>query len=271
MSGIRRPAVAGRFYPSDPAVLRGLVTEQLKKAQPEARAAVGAIVPHAGLEYSGACAAAVLGRIRVPGTVVILAPNHTGAGVSPAALWAVGAFRTPLGDVPVDEEFAARLMAGSDLVAADPFGHGAEHAIEVELPFLQVRAPGFRLVPLVLAFGDWPRCRELGRALADAVTGSGGDVLLLASSDMTHYEPAERAARKDALALDALRRLDGAVLLEVCRREKITMCGRGPAACVIEAARLLGASSGVVVDYRHSGQVTGDDTSVVAYAGVILS
>jgi hypothetical protein len=213
----------------------------------------------------------VFGRIRIPDTVVILAPNHTGAGVAPAALWAEGAFRTPLGDVPIDEQFAARLVEGCNLVAADPLAHGSEHAIEVELPFLQVRAPGFRLVPLVLAFGDWSRCRELGRALADAVIGSGGDVLLLASSDMTHNESAERAAVKDALALDAIRRLVAAALLEVCRREGITMCGRGPAAAVLEAARRLGATAGEVVDYRHSGRVTGDDRSVVAYAGMILA
>ncbi|MGD8277140.1 MAG: AmmeMemoRadiSam system protein B [Gemmatimonadota bacterium] len=271
METLRKSAVAGHFYPSDPVALNGIVVELLAEVPREDRVSVGAVLPHAGLEYSGRCAAAVLGRVRIPGTVVILAPNHTGAGRSPAALWARGAFRTPLGDVAIDEDFAALVVAGCDLVADDPLAHRSEHAIEVELPFLQVRTPGVRVVPLVLAFEDWPRCRSLGRALAAAVTGADGDVLLLASSDMTHFEPAVRAARKDALALDAMRRLDGAALLEVCRHEGITMCGRGPAACVVEAARLLGASAGEVVDYRHSGQVTGDDESVVAYAGVILS
>jgi hypothetical protein len=142
--------------------------------------------------------------------------------------------------------------------------------VEVELPFLQLRAPAVTIVPLVLAFEDWHHCEVVGRALADAVNEEADDVLLVASSDMTHYEPAPAAAKKDRMALEAVRRLDGAGLLDVCRREHVSMCGRAPAACVLEASRLLGATHGELIDYRHSGQVTGDDSSVVGYAGVIV-
>lgn len=272
LSETRPAAVAGSFYPATRDALRATVVGMLEGVAHEERRCPGAIVPHAGLEYSGQCAAEVIGRIHVPGTVVILAPNHTGTCRSPgASLWAHGAFTTPLGDVPVNESLAARLVGSCDLIAHDPAAHAREHAVEVELPFLQARAPDVSIVPLVLAFEDWRRCEILGRALADAVNEEADEVLLLASSDMSHFEPAAVAAKKDGLALEAVRRLDGEALLAVCRRERITMCGRAAAACALEASRLLGAAHGEVIDYRHSGLVTGDDSSVVAYAGVILA
>jgi AmmeMemoRadiSam system protein B len=140
----------------------------------------------------------------------------------------------------------------------------------VELPFLATLSPDSTIVPIVVAWDDWERCRTLAEALADTAAEWPEDVLLVASSDMTHFEPAMRAADKDRIALDALERLDGEELLRACRRERITMCGRAPAAVVVEAARRLGARRGEVVDYRHSGWVTGDDSSVVAYAGVVV-
>jgi len=272
MANLRKPAVAGRFYPAQAAALRERIGRLFMGVPHEERLCCGTIVPHAGIEYSGPCAAEVIGRIRIPGTVVILAPNHTGSCRSPgASLWAQGAFRTPLGDVPVNESLASRLTAACELVAHDPAAHAVEHAVEVELPFLQARSPAVTIVPLVLAFEDWARCEILGRALADAVDEEADPVLLMASSDMTHFESAAAAGRKDRLALAAIQRLDGAGLLEVCRRSGVSMCGRAAAACVVEASRLLGATGGELIDYRHSGMVTGDDTDVVAYAGVILS
>jgi AmmeMemoRadiSam system protein B len=163
------------------------------------------------------------------------------------------------------------LEAACDLVAHDPWAHEFEHAIEVELPFLQKLNPECRIAPLVLAFDDWPRCETLAAALAQVVARWPQPVLLLASSDLNHYEPAEVAARKDRLALEAVERLDGRGLLAVCRRAGVTMCGRAPTAVVVEAARRLGASRGEVLDYRHSGWVTGDDSSVVGYAAVLIS
>lgn len=271
-SDVRPAAVAGYFYPDHTEDLRRMVEDYLAEVQAEPRTARAAMVPHAGLIYSGRCAAEVFGRLKFADIVVIVAPNHTGRFGAPggASLWARGSFETPLGAIPVAVEFAARLEAECDLVTHDPEAHSREHAVEVELPFLALLAPEAAIVPLVLAWDDWDRCERLGAALARMVSEWPADVLLVASSDMTHYESADHAARKDEIALAELRKLDGNGLLGACRREGITMCGRGPAAVVIEAARRLGADHCDVVDYRHSGQVTGDDSSVVAYAGVVV-
>jgi hypothetical protein len=264
--------VAGRFYPREPDALEALVAFCLEGVPRERRAARGALAPHAGLMYSGGCAGAVFGRLALPATIVILAPNHTGVCRSPgASLWQSGAFATPLGEVPIDGALAARLAERvSDLVVHDPSAHRSEHAIEVELPFLRTLAPQSAIVPIVVAWDDWPRSEALAVALADVVRESSLDVLIVASSDMTHYEPAEVCARKDRVALDAIEKLDGRLLLERCDRELISMCGRAPAAIMLEAARRLGAADGRLVDYRHSGQVTGDNASVVSYAGVLV-
>jgi AmmeMemoRadiSam system protein B len=271
-SDTRRPAVAGMFYPGDAPALREMVGAFFEAVEEPTTSALGAIAPHAGLVYSGQCAAHVLGRIEIPAVVIILAPNHTGRSTAPggASVWTRGSFATPLGEVPVAEALADALLARCDLAGADRIAHGGEHAIEVELPFLQMRTDAVEILPIVLAWDDWRRARQLATALADLVTQWPQPVLLLASSDMTHYESAAQAAAKDAIALDAIARLDAEGLLAACRREHITMCGRAPAAVVIEACRQLGAAAASLVDYRHSGQVTGDDASVVAYAGVIV-
>jgi len=210
--------------------------------------------------------------VALPALIVILAPNHTGVCRAPggASLWEDGAFRTPLGDVPVDAPCAAALRAASPLVGLDHDAHRGEHAIEVLLPFLQVLRPDARIVPLVLAWDAWDRASELGNALARVVREAAEPILLVASSDLNHYEPAAVTEQKDARALEAVTALDGAELLARCRRERISMCGRGPAAVVIAAARALGATRADVVDYRHSGWVSGDDSQVVGYGGVVI-
>jgi AmmeMemoRadiSam system protein B len=205
--------------------------------------------------------------------VIILAPNHTGiseakGGVS---LWEAGAFRTPLGEVPVDADMAQALREISKgLVDVDHDAHRAEHAIEVELPFLQMLRSDVRIVPLVIAWDQWEPARRLGEMLARLVEAAGEPVLLLASSDLNHYEPAQVSEQKDARALEAVRALDGEELLARCKRERISMCGRGPAAVVMAATRALGAKQAEVVDYRHSGWVSGDNGRVVGYAGVVI-
>jgi AmmeMemoRadiSam system protein B len=265
--------VSGRFYPGAKAELAATVAGLLKDARSSPPAPFRAvIVPHAGYVYSGPTAAAVFARVALPALIVILAPNHTGVCRAPggASLWEDGAFRTPLGDVPVDAACAAALRAASPLVAVDHDAHRAEHAIEVVLPFLQVLRPDARIVPLVLAWDRWDAALSLGEALARLVGGMREPVLLLASSDLNHYEPAAVSAQKDARALEAVTALDGAELLARCRRERISMCGRGPAAVVIAAARALGATRAEVVDYRHSGWESGDDSQVVGYGGVVI-
>ena len=271
---MRAPAVSGRFYPGTGPELEQTVRELLA-AVPEARAAPAraAVVPHAGYMYSGLTAAHVFARLDVPALVVILAPNHTGVCRAPggASLWEAGAFRTPLGDVAVDEPLAAALLAASPLVTADHAAHAHEHAVEVELPFLQMRRRNVRIVPLVLAWDAWDACAALGDALAALVDRWSEPVLLLASSDLNHYEPAAVNERKDRRAIDAVLALDGAELLARCRRERISMCGRAPAATALAAARTLGAIRAELVHYSHSGMVTGEDDAVVGYGGMVIA
>jgi AmmeMemoRadiSam system protein B len=261
------------FYPREAPALRQMVDGFLAAVEAAPAPARGGIAPHAGLVYSGQCAAHVLARIALPPVIVVLAPNHTGRCAAPGgvSVWTRGAFVTPLGEVPVAEALADALLTRSDLAADDRIAHLDEHAIEVELPFLQVLRGEFSLLPIVLAWDEWRHAERLATDLAGLVRDWPQPVLLLASSDMTHYESAARARAKDEKALDAIGRLDAHGLLDVCRRERVTMCGRAPAAIVIEACRQLGATQARVVDYRHSGDVTGDDSSVVAYAGVVVS
>jgi len=274
VDAVRAPAVSGRFYPGTPTELEGAVRELLEAVGPAHPApARAAVAPHAGYPYSGLTAAHVFARLEIPSIVVILAPNHTGVCRAPggASLWEAGAFRTPLGDVPVDDRFAQALLDASPLVGCDHAAHEHEHAVEVELPFLQLRRADVRIVPLVLAWDVWDRCRELGEALAALVRRWPDRALLLASSDLTHYEPASVAARKDRRALEAVEALDGAELLGRCRSEHISMCGRAPTAAVLAAARMFGDARAEVVHYSHSGLVTGDDDAVVGYGGVVIA
>ena len=272
MTRLRRPAVAGLFYPDHPAHLVRTVHELLGEPAAAARAAA-ALAPHAGYRYSGRTAGSVFGALDVPRRVIILGPNHTGDGNARdgGSVFAVGVLRTPLGDVPVDEPLAADLLARCPSLEDDPDAHRREHGIEVMLPFLQARRPDVTVVPVVVSWSDWPRCRALGEALAAAVRAAGEPVLMLISSDLNHFEPAAVGATKDRQALGALGRLDGEGLLDLTRRLRISMCGRAPAAAVAHAARLLGGSSGTVTGYSHSGMVSGDDSSVVGYGGVIVT
>jgi len=272
LDAVRAPAVSGRFYPGTGAQLERAVRSLLDAVPAAVPApARAAMVPHAGYSYSGLTAAHVFARLEIPPLVIVLAPNHTGVCHAPggASLWEAGAFRTPLGEAAVDERFAAALLAASPLVGVDHAAHAQEHAAEVEVPFLQVRRHDARIVPLILAWDEWPACRALGEALAGLVARWMEPTLLLASSDLNHYEPAAVNERKDRSALEAVAALDGEELLRRCKSERISMCGRAPAATVMAAARALGAARGEVVHYSNSGMVTGDD-AVVGYGGVVI-
>lgn len=270
MPFIREPAVSGYFYPAEPTVLRRAVRTFLGDARCGATGVFGVVAPHAGYRYSGAVAGAVFARARVPSRVIVLAPNHTGMGGAAGSLPGAGLFRTPLGDVPLDEELAAELRDCCGEVEEDPVAHVREHAVEVQLPFIQELCPGATLLPLVLRWSDWGRTERLGRALAALVRAHPGEILIVASSDMNHYEPDAVSRAKDARALEAVRALDGRELLERCARERISMCGRVAVAALLEAARELGRAPGETVAYATSGDATGDRTAVVGYAGVVI-
>ena len=266
---VRRPCVSGRFYPGESRELADTVRGLLAAGE-EKETARGIIVPHAGYIYSGAVAGAVYGRIVIPPLVVMLGPNHTGRGPD-FSLMAEGRWQTPLGEVPVSP-LARELLAGSRLLAEDASAHLAEHSLEVQLPFLQVCAPpGPAIIPIIVASLDPEAIAALGRELADFIDRCGVEALLLASSDMSHYEPDRLAREKDALALESVGRLAPGELLRQVEENNISMCGVAPAAAVLYAARELGATDARVVRYATSAEVSGDFRQVVGYAGVVIS
>lgn len=265
---VRPPAVAGAFYDAEAGQLERDVRAHLSpEGRPEP--AFGAIVPHAGYVYSGPVAGAVYARLRVPRVAVILGPNHTGRGAA-AAVDPSGAWRTPLGDVAVDRRLARRLMELSPSLTEDGVAHAREHSLEVQLPFLQVLRPDLCFVPVCLGAPDLDLCREVGRALATLAAEEKEPPLLLASSDMNHYESRQIGRRKDALALARIEALDPEGLFRTVLSENITMCGFLPATALLFAARAAGVVEARVVARHDSGDETGDTSSVVGYAGVIL-
>lgn len=265
---IRRPAVAGQFYPGDPEKLRAFLEESVRPG-PEPAAAVGVVSPHAGYVYSGRVAGAVFGRVRVPDAVILLGPNHTGLGTE-ASIVSHGAWATPLGPVSIHGELAEALRAESALFEEDALAHAHEHSLEVQVPFLQYRNPGVRIVPIAFMLRDLAAVEEAGEAVASVVARWRDPVLLVASSDMTHYEPQDRAREKDARAIERVLALDPEGLLDTTKRFGITMCGVIPTAVLLVAARRLGATGGELVTYATSGEVSGDLRSVVGYAGMVI-
>jgi len=261
----REPAVAGLFYAGDRASLATQVTSLLGQ-EPLAQAALGLLAPHAGYLYSGAVAGRTYARVAIPERVVVLCPNHTGLGPR-ASLWPDGGWHTPLGRVAVDEELTAAVRA-CPLLEEDRRAHLREHSLEVQLPFLQARRPDVTLAAICLGPLSPEEVEELATALAAAVRAC--PALLVASSDMSHYVPAEEARTKDELALSRLLALDARGLGEVVRRERISMCGAVPACVMVAAAARLGAREAELVQYANSGDVTGDRRSVVGYAGAVV-
>jgi hypothetical protein len=273
---IRQPAVAGRFYPANAQRLRAAIetfttARAEQTAAPETKVrALGCIVPHAGYMYSGAVAGAVYRRLELPGRFVILCPNHTGQG-EPLAIMSAGAWRTPLGDVPIDEELAITLKSRFSLLSEDAAAHRFEHALEVQLPFLQVLHGGFRFVPITVGTSHFEALSALGVAIAGAIQSLDVPALVIASSDMNHYESDAATRVKDRLAIDPILALDPRGLYDAVREHDISMCGYGPAIAMLTAARKLGATRAELIRYATSGDVSGDRDMVVGYAGIAVS
>jgi AmmeMemoRadiSam system protein B len=269
---LRHPAVAGRFYPSDSDDLRTEVRGYLSQARFISQApvrALGCIAPHAGYMYSGHVAGAVFARVAVPKRCVVLCPNHTGVGRA-LAMMSEGAWQTPLGDVPIDAELAGALQTRFPALQEDSTAHRAEHAAEVELPFLLLRQPELRFVPIALGTGQFEILEQLGKALADVVAAQSDPVLIVASSDMNHYESDAVTRVKDHRAIERILTLDPRGLFDVVTQQDISMCGFGPAVVMLTAARQLGAKSAELVKYATSGDISGDRDMVVGYAGVVV-
>ncbi len=267
---IRQAAVAGQFYPAISEQLRAELSLYIDDST-ERIPVIGIVAPHAGYIYSGKVAGAVYGAIEIPRQIVILCPNHHGVG-TPAAISPAEGWATPLGTVPIAQELRQSMLAQAPaLLAYDSLAHLYEHSLEVQLPFIQTLRPDAEIVPIALGFGDYASCEQLGNALAKAIAAHHEPVLIVASSDMTHYETAAEAKRKDEQAIRHFLDLDPAGLLQVCRSQAITMCGVVPATVLLVAAKALGATRAALVSYATSGDVTGDYRQVVAYAALTVA
>ena len=275
-TAIRQPAVAGRFYPRNAQRLREEIetfttvraAADQCAAEPAIRA-LGCIVPHAGYVYSGAVAGALYRRLELPSRFVILCPNHTGQG-EPLAIMSEGAWHTPLGDAPIDSEVAENLKSVMALLSEDPQAHRYEHALEVQLPFLQVLRPDFRFVPITVGTSDFQALSALGIAIGNALTKLGEPAMVIASSDMNHYENDSVTRAKDNRAIEQVLALDARGLYDTVREAHISMCGYAPATVMLTAAREMGATGAELVRYATSGDVSGDRDMVVGYAGIAV-
>lgn len=282
MAKIRRPTQAGAFYEGNAESLKRQIRNcflhelgpgkipEVKKTGP--RQIVGLICPHAGYMFSGPVAAHAYFRLASdgkPDVVVLFGPNHTGYG-SALAVVNEGFWRTPLGDVEVDVETADRMVHESKIIDVDDSAHRFEHSIEVQLPFLQfLYGSEFKIVPICFLMQDLPSAKEVGQAVAKAVRDK--TAVIIASSDMTHYEPQEKAAEKDKLALEAVETMDEAKFNSIIEANQISACGFGPITALITASKILGAREAKLLCYKTSGDITGDYSSVVGYASVCFT
>lgn len=285
----RHPAVAGYFYRGTAESLKQQVEEFVVPAADKVRA-LGILSPHAGLIYSGPVAGAVYSRIALPDTIILVGPNHTGLG-TPVSVMCEGSWDTPLGSVDVDEALARSILSRAPHMQEDTLAHLREHSLEVQLPFIQYFKKSFTIVPIQMLDTRLDTCLEVGRAVAEAIRsrsqkaeGKGQPELMkglraanpelpliVASSDMSHYERARIAKEKDEKAIACILNLDPEGLYRTIKDYGITMCGYGPAVVMLTACKILGATRAELVKYANSGDVSGDYDQVVGYAGIFIS
>jgi len=275
---IRRPCQAGGFYAGTAESLKTQIENcflhkfgpgKIPEIVEGRRQTIGFVCPHAGYMFSGAVAAHAYYKLALdgkPDVVFLFGPNHGGYG-SGLAVMNDGFWRTPLGDVEIDSESANQVVRESGIVDVDDSAHRIEHSIEVQLPFLQyLYGSKFKIVPICFLMQDLSSAREVGGAVAKVLAGKNG--VIIASSDMTHYEPQESAKRKDRMVLEAVEAMDESKLYSVIEAHRISACGYGPIAALIAAAKMLGAKEAKLLCYKTSGDVIGDYSSVVGYAAV---
>ncbi len=265
---VRMPAVAGQFYPGSAETLLRAI-RSYTNVQGEKLNALGCVVPHAGYMYSGHVAGAVFGRLNLPSRFIILCPNHTGYG-APLATMSEGAWITPLGEVTIDDALAGALKKEMPLLEDDIDSQRHEHALEVQIPFLQALLPKFTFLPITVGTSRFDTLTKLGEAMARVIHGKSEPVMIIASSDMNHYESDSATRVKDRKAIDRVLALDPAGLHDAVTREHITMCGYGPTVAMLTATKALGAKSAQLIRYATSGDVSGDRDAVVGYAGMAV-
>ena len=266
----RMPAVADRFYPGKPEQLKAAL-DMLVPEVPEDRkeAALAVVLPHAGYVYSGVTAGKTVSRVQVPETVVIMGPNHHGRG----ALLALGTedWQMPLGLVPVNRDLARAILQYSSEITEDQDAHLVEHSLEVQVPLLQQVQHTLQIVPLVVSHVSYAQCQTAAAAVAGAIRAYGQPVLIVASTDMSHYESRQQASRKDRLAIERILALDPSGLYGTVLGQHISMCGIMPTTIALLAALELGATKAELVRYTDSGEASGDTEQVVGYAGMIIA
>jgi hypothetical protein len=266
-----RPAAwAGQFYPGRKEALQA----EIKKydagvAAQDKKKCLGIMVPHAGYMYSGHVAGAAYSRIEVPERVVILAPKHRMPGAD-IALSPDDEWQTPLGVIKVCADLNAEILRHCPMAKLDTIAHAQEHSAEVHVPFIQYYNPNACITPIVLHSRDYAELRGMGEGIAQAIRAVGQDALIVASSDMSHFEAQAFTEQEDKLALDRVVALDDSGLLETVVKNNITMCGYAPTVVMLAACKELGAKEARLVKYATSGDVTGDYSSVVGYASVLV-
>ncbi len=264
----RSPAVAGQFYYGTASKLRSQVEQYILEGASKEKV-IGIISPHAGLMYSGHVAGAVYSSIHFPKTFVLIGPNHTGLG-SNVSIMTSGQWEIPTGTFDIDEELAGKIAKASPHISEDAKAHLFEHSLEVQLPFIAYFSEDVKIVPIIVMSASVQECREIGEGIADAVKEAGYDVVIAASSDMSHYVPDAVARKLDGLAIDEILRLNPEGLYKTVKKEDISMCGFMPATIMLYAAKALGAKEARLVKYATSGDVSGDYEHVVGYAGVVV-
>jgi len=264
----RSPAVAGQFYYGNASKLTQQVERYIERDARKEKA-IALVSPHAGLVYSGPVAGAVYSSIDFPETFVLIGPNHTGLG-SQISLMESGEWEIPTGVFSIDEKVSFKIAINVPIVTKDTQAHMFEHSLEVQLPFISYFSTKVKIVPIVIQSASVEECRILGEGIARAVKDVGYSVVIVASSDMSHYVTDDIARQKDKKAIDKILSLDPEGLYEIVRKEKISMCGYLPTTTALFAAKALGAQSARLVRYTTSAEVSGDYDHVVGYAGIIL-
>lgn len=263
----RKMAVSGRFYPAEKEELDKLLDEIYKKAKPKSvYKAIGAVCPHAGIEYSGVAAASLFRSIKVPGTVVIFSPNHTGMG-DRCALSSDDLWKMPFGEVEVEKGAADELISKSKLLKYDTLAHVREHSVEVLLPFIHRANPKAKIIPITLSKLSFKECEILADEMVSFFEKN-ENVLFLASSDMNHFEDSSTTMDKDKLAIDAILGMDAKALYDTVHDNEISMCGVLPVIITILISQKLNAKFAKLIHYYNSGDITGDKDSVVGYLAV---
>jgi len=265
---IRPAAVAGHFYPSNASQLSRDIDNYAGPGTEKQRA-LGCVVPHAGYMYSGHVAGAVYSKLALPKHLILIGPRHFPGGESLAIL-SEGSWTTPLGDAKIDSALATQVKEAFPRLREDSVAHEREHSLEVQIPFLQRLLGGFEFVPIVLGTDRYGILEELGHAVAKVVAGQREPVLVVASSDMNHYENDAITRVKDERAIARVLVLDPRGLYDTVRNEGITMCGFAATVAMLVAARDLGATSAELVRYATSGDINGDREHVVGYAGIVI-